>query len=486
MSSTLAPSGAPLASSQAETSESVATQSFAALGVAPELIQLLDSRQITEPLPIQAATIPDVLEGRDVCGKAPTGSGKTLAFALPLLMTVKKARPNRPQALILAPTRELAAQIAKELVSLGGPRRVRVQAFYGGVGFGGQLKALRDRVDIAVACPGRLEDLMSSGAIRLGDVETVVVDEADRMADMGFLPAVKRILDATTPDRQTLLFSATLDGDVDELIRLYQRHPVRHAIEADLAELARMTHRFHAVDHEQRPQLCAELVAKHDSTIIFVRTRHGAERLARQLDRSGVRAVAIHGDRSQQQRDRALAQFRAGQARALVATDVAARGIHVEEVNCVIHYDFPADSKDYVHRSGRTARAGSSGTVVSFVLPEQHRAVHVLCRDLGLDAELIGVNAASAVRAVRGSGSGSSYRGSSSRRPQSFGQGQGQGQGRGQGQGQGQRDSQGRGQRDGQGRGQGQYQGARAGRVAGRGGAGSRSRSTMRNRPPAA
>ncbi|MGO9196282.1 MAG: DEAD/DEAH box helicase [Acidimicrobiales bacterium] len=463
MSSTLAPTGAPLTLAAPDLA---ARQSFAALGVAPELVRLLDAQQITEPLPIQAATIPDVLEGRDVSGKAPTGSGKTLAFALPMVMTVGKARPNRPRALILAPTRELAAQIAKELVSLSGPRRVRVHAFYGGVGFGGQLKALRDRVDIAVACPGRLEDLMSSGSIRLGDVETVVVDEADRMADMGFLPAVKRILDATTPDRQTLLFSATLDGDVDELVRRYQRHPVRHEIEADKDELARMTHRFHAVDHEQRPQLCAEVVASHDSTVIFVRTRHGAERLARQLDRSGVRAVAIHGDRSQQQRDRALAQFRSGQARALVATDVAARGIHVDEVSCVIHYDFPADSKDYVHRSGRTARAGSSGVVVSFVMPEQHRAVHVLCRDLGLEAELIGV------------GRGGARDGSSpGRRPQAQGSraqsSRGQGSSRAQGL---------RGQAP-------RAQGSRAhtGRAqASRGYAGGRGRSTMRNRPPAA
>ncbi|MHB1987678.1 MAG: DEAD/DEAH box helicase [Acidimicrobiales bacterium] len=376
-------------------------QGFAALGLPSELIALLDSHQITEPLPIQAATIPDALEGRDVCGKAPTGSGKTLAFALPLAATVAKARPSRPRALVLAPTRELAAQIAKELAFLATPRRLRVHAFYGGIGFGGQLKALRDGVDIAVACPGRLEDLMGSGAIRLGDVETVVVDEADRMADMGFLPAVKRVLDATSAERQTLLFSATLDGDVDELIRRYQTNPVRHQVEADRDELARTTHLFQSVEHSDRPQVCAELVAREESTVVFVRTRHGADRLARQLERSGVRAVAIHGDRSQQQRDRALAEFRSGRVRALVATDVAARGIHVDEVSCVIHYDLAPDAKDYVHRSGRTARAGSSGKVVSLVTADQHRAVHVLCRDLGLDAELVGVSPARPARPER-------------------------------------------------------------------------------------
>jgi superfamily II DNA/RNA helicase len=364
--------------------------SFADLGLPADLISLLDSRQITTPLPIQAATIIDVLAGRDVCGKAPTGSGKTLAFALPLVVRASKGRPKNPKVLVLAPTRELAAQIAKELVSLSRSRRLRVHAFYGGVGFGPQLKALRDGIDIAVACPGRLEDLMSSGSMRLGEVQTVVIDEADRMADMGFLPAVSRILDATSADRQTLLFSATLDGDVDTVIRRYLRDPVRHAVEADEDELARMTHRFQGVAHGDRAQMCADLVSSQESSVIFVRTRHGADRLAHQLDRAGVAAVAIHGDRSQRQRDRALSEFRAGRARALVATDVAARGIHVDDVSCVIHYDLPADAKDYVHRSGRTARAGASGTVVSFVTPEQAKAAHAIRRDLRLvDAEMI-------------------------------------------------------------------------------------------------
>jgi superfamily II DNA/RNA helicase len=366
------------------------TRLFADLGIPAEFLKVLNGRGITSPLPIQEATIPDALEGRDVSGKAPTGSGKTLAFAIPMAARIKRARPQYPHGLVLAPTRELAAQIATELAPLASTQRLRVHAFYGGVGFGPQLKALRSGVDIAVACPGRLEDLMSSGHIRLAEVEMVVIDEADRMADMGFLPAVQRILDATTPDRQTLLFSATLDGEVDQLVRRYQRKPVRHEVVADIDELARTTHTFQTVAHTDRAGVCAALVADAGATVVFVRTRHGADRLAKQLERSGVRAAAIHGDRSQAQRDRALAAFRSGSVRALVATDVAARGIHVADVDRVIHFDLAADAKDYVHRSGRTARAGASGSVVSLVMPEQQKAAAALRRSLRLDAEVLG------------------------------------------------------------------------------------------------
>ncbi|MGH9300137.1 MAG: DEAD/DEAH box helicase, partial [Acidimicrobiales bacterium] len=264
MPSTDAPSSAP-------------TSTFSELGLSPGLLKVLHGRGITVPLPIQAATIGDALAGRDVSGKAPTGSGKTLAFALPMAAKVERARPNRPRGLVLAPTRELAAQIAAEISTLAATRRLRVHSFYGGVGFGPQLKALRSGVDIAVACPGRLEDLMSSGHVRLSDVEMVVIDEADRMADMGFLPAVQRILDDTAADRQTLLFSATLDGEVDHLVRRYQRDPVRHEVVADFDELARVTHRFQTVAHSERAGLCASLVAGTGSTVIFVRTRHGAD-----------------------------------------------------------------------------------------------------------------------------------------------------------------------------------------------------------------
>ena len=366
------------------------TPTFDALGVLPELVDALARRDISTPLPIQAATIADALAGRDVCGKAPTGSGKTLAFAIPLASAMRRSEPRRPRGLVLAPTRELAAQIAEELSPLLAARKMRAHPFYGGVGFGGQQHALRKGIDVAVACPGRLEDLLERGELRLDQVEVVVVDEADRMADMGFLPAVRRILDKTVNRRQTLLFSATLDGEVEVLVRNYQHDPVRHEVEVDQDALARATHRFHAVDAADRAALCAELIGGTGASVVFVRTKHGAERVAKQLDRVGVRAAAIHGDRSQAQRERALSAFRDGKVQALVATDVAARGIHVDDVACVIHFDLPEDSKTYVHRSGRTARAGASGTVIALVTPETRRAAASLQRSLSLDIEHVG------------------------------------------------------------------------------------------------
>jgi superfamily II DNA/RNA helicase len=362
------------------------TSNFKDLGLSPEFVQLLVRRGITDPLPIQSLAIPDGLAGRDVSGRAPTGSGKTLAFSLPMAARLERGRPRRPVGLVLAPTRELAAQIAAELSPFAAVRGLRVHAFYGGVGYGPQLKALERGVDIVVACPGRLEDLMGSRHVVLDDVTIVVVDEADRMADMGFLPAVRRILDTTRDDRQTLLFSATLDGDVDVLVRRYQRDPVRHDVGAS-DDITHMTHRFHYVAHDERVATCAQLVTQAGSTIVFVRTRHGADRLVKQLGRSGVDAVAVHGDRSQAQRERALRAFGSGSARALVATDVAARGIHVDDVACVIHFDLPDDPKDYVHRSGRTARAGADGVVVSLVTPENRAAADTLRKALGLTPE---------------------------------------------------------------------------------------------------
>jgi superfamily II DNA/RNA helicase len=363
------------------------TLSFGDLGLPGPLVEILTAKSITAPLPIQAATVADALEGRDVSGKAPTGSGKTLAFALPVAARVGRAKARHPKALVLAPTRELAAQIAHELNPLLGARGLRAHTFYGGVAFGGQRQALRKRVDVAVGCPGRIEDLMRSKDIVLSDVEMVVIDEADRMADMGFLPAVRRILDTTSTRRQTLLFSATLDGDVDVLVRHYQRNPVHHEVAATKEMAGQAIHRFEAIAHGDRVAACATLVASERSSIVFVRTKHGADRLARQLSRCGVNAEAIHGGRSQPQRDRTLAAFRAGRVQALVATDVAARGIHVDAVACVIHFDLPHDAKDYVHRSGRTARAGETGIVVTFVLPDQTAAASALHRVLDVDIE---------------------------------------------------------------------------------------------------
>ncbi|HEV3367006.1 MAG TPA: DEAD/DEAH box helicase [Acidimicrobiales bacterium] len=358
--------------------------SFASLGVPSDIVAALDRKGITEPFPIQSATIPDALAGRDVCGKAPTGSGKTLAFGIGAVarLTGKPSRPRHPRVLVLAPTRELAAQVATELQVLATPRNLRVDSFYGGVGYGPQLKALSRGVDVAVACPGRLGDLIERGSIRLDAVEIVVIDEADRMADMGFLPDVRRILDLTPANRQTLLFSATLDGDIDVLVRRYQDHPARHELEVDEDDANAAVHLFWKVSSGDRVDVTAEVVAASGPTIVFCRTKHSTDRIARQLEQRGVRAAAIHGDRSQKQRERALDSFIRGAVDALVATDVAARGIHVDGVNAVVHFDPPADAKDYVHRSGRTARAGATGVVVSLVTPDKAAAVKRLQRDL--------------------------------------------------------------------------------------------------------
>ena len=295
---------------------------FATLGVAADLVAVLVDRGITDPFPIQVATLPDALAGRDVAGRAPTGSGKTLAFGLPVVSRIRRAKPGRPRALVLAPTRELAAQIAAELAPLAAARGRRVQSFYGGTSFGPQRKALRRGVDIAVACPGRLADLIAQGSVSLADVDVVVVDEADRLADMGFLPEVRRLLDATRADRQTLLFSATLDGDVDVLVRNYQRDPARHEVVPD--EAGTVDHHLWLVGEAERTERTAELVMAAASTMVFTRTRHGADRLVKRLGQAGVSAALIHGGRSQAQRDHALDAFRRGRVRALVATDVAA------------------------------------------------------------------------------------------------------------------------------------------------------------------
>ena len=361
-----------------------AEPSFAALGVPPDLVALLERQGITAPFPIQAATLADGLAGHDLCGKAPTGSGKTLAFALAMVLRVGHAAPKRPRGLVLVPTRELAAQVQRELAPLAAARNRTVAVVYGGTGYDQQRKALRRGVDILVACPGRLEDLIAQGDVRLDRVDLVVVDEADRMADMGFLPAVRRLLDATSPERQTLLFSATLDGVVDALVRRYQRSPRRHVVVAPEREAGDVTHLFWHAAASTRVELTARLVERHSRAIVFCRTKHGADRLVRQLAQSGIGAVAIHGNRSQGQRDRALAAFSSGRVRALVATDVVARGIHVDEVPCIVHFDPPGDAKDYVHRSGRTGRAGATGTVVSLVADDQRRSTRALQRALGL------------------------------------------------------------------------------------------------------
>ncbi len=364
------------------------SQTFTDLGVPARLADVLAANGMTDAFPVQAATIPDALAGKDVCGRAPTGSGKTIAFGIPVVLRTAKAAPKRPTALILSPTRELADQIRTEILPIARANQRDVAAVYGGVGYGAQLNALRKGVDILVACPGRLVDLIQSREVTLADVGIVVVDEADRMADMGFLPTVKKLLDQTKSDRQTLLFSATLDGDIAELTKRYQRNPVRHEIGEAEPDVHAMTHHFWTIDHEKRVDHTRDVITAAGPTIVFTRTRHGADRLAKQLDRAGVKTAAIHGGRSQNQRTRALDAFSRGHVWAMIATDVAARGIHVDGVACVVHFDPPEDDKTYLHRSGRTARAGAEGTVVSFVRPANRDDVRKLQRDLGLPQQV--------------------------------------------------------------------------------------------------
>jgi superfamily II DNA/RNA helicase len=357
---------------------------FSDLGVPADLVASLAQRGIAQPFPIQVATLPPALAGGDVSGEAPTGSGKTLAFGIPVVARVSRARPGRPRALVLAPTRELAAQIERELRPLAAARRRSVAAFYGGLGFADQRAALRRGPDIAVACPGRLADLVKRKELSLSEIEIVVVDEADRMADMGFLPEIRRLLDRVPANRQTMLFSATLDGDVDVLVRRYQRQPARHEVPAPLESKDLRQHLFWRAGREQRLGLTVRVVQQEGSTLVFCRTRRGAERLSHQLAKAGVSVATIHGDRSQSQREAALAAFSAGRVQALVATDVAARGIHVDNVGCVVHFDPPADEKAYVHRSGRTGRAGAGGNVVCLVSHEHAAGVRLLQGKLGL------------------------------------------------------------------------------------------------------
>ena len=361
---------------------------FADLGLPEVLSSSLAQRGITQAYPIQVATIPAALAGKDIRGKAPTGSGKTLAFGLPLVVNVQRAQPNRPKALILAPTRELAQQIHNELKPLARVLKKRIAAVHGGVGYGPQRASLRQGVDVLVATPGRLEDLIEQRTVNLNDTNLVVIDEADRMADMGFLPAVRRILNLTSSPRQTLLYSATLDADIAVLSREYQTNPVSREAAPIEPETIDATHHFWLVNHDDRLQHTADIIASSNRTIVFTRTRHGADRLAKQLGRMGVEAVAMHGGRSQNHRNRALRSFSSGSAQALIATDVAARGIHVDDVETVIHFDPAGDHKDYTHRSGRTGRAGASGTVISLVKADQRRAVMKMQRQLSMRAHV--------------------------------------------------------------------------------------------------
>jgi superfamily II DNA/RNA helicase len=357
---------------------------FAALGVPTRLVHTLVEMDRATPFPVQSLTLGDSIAGADVCVKAPTGSGKTLAFAIPVAMRTQRSDDGRPRALILLPTRELAGQVAETLMPLARSQRLRVVTVYGGTSVNRDVARMRQGVDVIVATPGRLADLVERRAADLSAVDVVVLDEADRMADMGFLPEVVRLLDRTSDARQTLLFSATLDGDVDTLIRRYQHDPVRHALVEDPSAAGDVRHLFWGADRTDRRRITGDLLRTVDPAIVFTRTKHGADRLVKQLLQDGIAAAAIHGDRSQSQRERALASFRAGEVTTLVATDVAARGIHVDDVAIVIHYDLAGTDKDYQHRSGRTGRAGASGVVVTLVDPSQHAETAAIQRSLEL------------------------------------------------------------------------------------------------------
>ncbi|WP_405135320.1 DEAD/DEAH box helicase [Nocardia sp. NBC_01388] len=375
------------------TPSSSPTTSFAALGVRKEIVAALAKGGITAPMPIQAATLVDVLAGHDVLGRGRTGSGKTLAFSIPLVErlaggTGGARRPGRPVGLILAPTRELATQIATAIEPMAKATGLTVTTIFGGVPQNRQAKALKAGVDIVVACPGRLEDLMKQRLVSLDGVRIAVLDEADHMADLGFLPGVTRILAATPADGQRLLFSATLDNGVDKLVKRFMRNPLTHSVDSADSHVPDMTHHvFETNGADAKRDLVYALASGAGRRILFMRTKHHARRLAKQLTAAGIPATDLHGNLSQAARDRNLAAFSAGTARVLVATDVAARGVHVDDVQLVVHVDPPAEHKAYLHRSGRTARAGSSGDVVTVVLPEQRKDVAILLRKAGINVE---------------------------------------------------------------------------------------------------
>ena len=363
-------------------------RTFTELGVPESLTKVLAAQGITEPFPIQVDTLPDTLAGRDVLGRGKTGSGKTLAFAIPMVarLTSGQGRPSRPSGLVLAPTRELATQITAALAPLAAARGLKVTTIFGGVPQGRQVSALKSGIDIVVACPGRLEDLMKQRVISLDAVEITVLDEADHMADLGFLPGVTRILAATPAGGQRLLFSATLDNGVDILVKRFLRDEKTHSVDEANSPVAEMTHHvFHVAGVDAKKELVHRLASGSGRRILFMRTKHQARKLARQLTEAGVPSVDLHGNLSQPARDRNLAAFSSGTARVLVATDIAARGVHVDEVELVVHVDPPAEHKAYLHRSGRTARAGATGDVVTVVLPEQRKDHAALMRRAGIN-----------------------------------------------------------------------------------------------------
>ncbi len=373
---------------------------FAALGTPKALADTLTAQGIVEPFPIQVKTLPDTLAGRDVLGRGRTGSGKTIAFAIPLVARLAEReaahfrKPGRPLGLVLAPTRELATQINATIEPLAKAAGLTTTVIFGGISQARQEKALRAGVDIVIACPGRLEDLIRQRIVTLEGVEITVLDEADHMADLGFLPVVKKLMDMTPSQGQRLLFSATLDNGVDKIVQRYLSNPLTHAVDESQAAVTTMEHHVLVVnDQTVKKQLIVELASGAGRRVLFMRTKHHARKLAKTLTDAGIPAVDLHGNLSQNARDRNLAEFSSGEVRVLVATDVAARGVHVDDVELVIHVDPPTEHKAYLHRSGRTARAGSDGTVVTLTLPEQQSDVKKLMKAAGVDVNFERVTA---------------------------------------------------------------------------------------------
>ncbi|MDJ0459190.1 DEAD/DEAH box helicase [Arthrobacter sp. NQ7] len=377
---------------------------FAALGTPKALADTLSAQGIVEPFPIQVKTLPDTLSGRDVLGRGRTGSGKTIAFAIPLVARLAEReakhfrKPGRPMGLVLAPTRELATQINATIEPLAKAAGLNTTVIYGGISQARQEKALRAGVDIVIACPGRLEDLIRQRILTLEAVEITVLDEADHMADLGFLPVVKKLMDMTPSQGQRLLFSATLDNGVDKIVQRYLSNPLTHSVDDPQAAVTTMEHHVLVVnDQTVKKQLIVELASGAGRRVLFMRTKHHARKLAKTLTDAGIPAVDLHGNLSQNARDRNLAEFSNGDVRVLVATDVAARGVHVDDVELVIHVDPPTEHKAYLHRSGRTARAGSDGTVVTLTLPEQQTDVKKLMKAAGVDVSFERVTASSPI-----------------------------------------------------------------------------------------
>jgi len=470
---------------------------FAALGVPTSLTAVLEDRGITTPTPIQAATLPDSLAGRDVLGRGRTGSGKTYAFLLPLVTRLVAApsrrRPGRPRALVLAPTRELATQIDEALAPLAKVAGLTSQTIFGGVGQNPQVQGLRRGVDVIVACPGRLEDLIGQGHVSLDGIEITVLDEADHMADLGFLPGVRRLMDQTPKKGQRLLFSATLDGAINVLVKRFLTNPKTHEADSAQSPVSKMAHHVLHVDADAHLPVLLDLTAAPGRTVVFARTKHRAKKFTRQLNAAGVPAVELHGNLSQGARTRNMADFHSGRAQTLVATDIAARGIHVDDVALVIHADPPVEHKAYLHRSGRTARAGAEGTVVTMMLDDQVRDVRDLTRKAGIKPTLTKVapghpllvelapgERSYAAALVREDAPSGGQRATQTRTPSNGGgRGRGQGQGAGQqgGHGAAQRRGQGAGKRGGTGHGAGSGSSTAAGRTApGRSGSGSQGR----------